>query len=242
MRILVLGFGNWLNNTDFMKPYEKLCSFLVCQTGSNSATMSSWCNLHNIDFCSLSDFIYKSQSGDLEFHDWFKINFGFELALIFGHREAVITNSAMGLLERNGIKSKVIDKERYKKKIQTKYNVISRTHCSKCGSNDFELGKKITQAGQLVYAFFCSKCHEQNGHHIGHKRLTEKEKREAPLLKHAVFKDESCGRCGKNHSLQRHHWAPYHLFEDADEWPVSYLCVDCHYLWHRKVTPEMAKK
>jgi len=243
MRILVLGYGNWLNNAEFMEPYEKSCNFLVCQTKANSAAMGSWCNLHNIDFCSLSGFIYKDKSGNLQFEEWFKNSFGFDLSLVFYSKDNENTHKVISLLEKSLIKTEVIDKKRFKnKKIQTRYNVVSRTHCSKCGSNDFDIGKKITEAGQLAYAFFCSFCAEQNGNHIGHRKLTEKEKQEAPLLKHTVFKNESCGRCGKNHSLQRHHWAPYHLFDDADEWPVSYLCIDCHALWHRKVTPEMAKK
>lgn len=50
---------------------------------------------------------------------------------------------------------------------------------------------------------------------------------------------ESCGRCGSYVSVELHHWAPSYLFDDSDEWPVSFLCRACHMRWHRTVTPRM---
>lgn len=53
-------------------------------------------------------------------------------------------------------------------------------------------------------------------------------------------KSTECARCGAEGKLQAHHWAPRHLFpEDADEWPISYLCRPCHLTWHKVVTPGM---
>lgn len=43
-----------------------------------------------------------------------------------------------------------------------------------------------------------------------------------------------CSRCGRRDvPLQVHHWAPRARFEDADDWPTSALCHDCHIAWHR---------
>jgi hypothetical protein len=42
----------------------------------------------------------------------------------------------------------------------------------------------------------------------------------------------SCARCGRTDAIELHHWAPWHLFRDADDWPTSLLCPDCHRLWH----------
>ena len=36
---------------------------------------------------------------------------------------------------------------------------------------------------------------------------------------------------------QYHHFAPRHLFDDADSWPGAYLCAYHHTLWHEIVTP-----
>lgn len=42
----------------------------------------------------------------------------------------------------------------------------------------------------------------------------------------------ACARCGRADGAERHHWAPVHLFNDADDWPTSLLCPGCHRLWH----------
>lgn len=46
--------------------------------------------------------------------------------------------------------------------------------------------------------------------------------------------ERACAHCGAL-GTEQHHWAPWHLFEDADSWPTSYLCVPCHRLWHRTI-------
>lgn len=51
-----------------------------------------------------------------------------------------------------------------------------------------------------------------------------------------------CRRCGSCESVERHHWAPWHLFEDAHEWPQDWLCRRCHNRWHKTVTPNMGKR
>lgn len=51
-----------------------------------------------------------------------------------------------------------------------------------------------------------------------------------------------CERCGGTAGTELHHWAPRHLFEDADDWPMSYLCPPCHREWHKIVTPNMHRK
>lgn len=55
---------------------------------------------------------------------------------------------------------------------------------------------------------------------------------------------ESCGRrpcerCGSYEFVEWHHWAPQHLFDDANAWPTAYLCRECHRRWHSIVTPNM---
>lgn len=44
-----------------------------------------------------------------------------------------------------------------------------------------------------------------------------------------------CERCGTTEGTQLHHWAPRAIFggREADRWPTSWLCPDCHALWHR---------
>jgi hypothetical protein len=56
-----------------------------------------------------------------------------------------------------------------------------------------------------------------------------------------VEEHNACEKCGSPERVEYHHWAPYHLFPDANDWPGSLLCWKCHRLWHSIVTPNMAK-
>lgn len=51
-----------------------------------------------------------------------------------------------------------------------------------------------------------------------------------------------CEHCGNSVADgERHHWAPWALFDDAEQWPTAHLCKPCHRLWHKVVTPGMRK-
>ncbi|MFN8147951.1 MAG: hypothetical protein U0R76_10845 [Candidatus Nanopelagicales bacterium] len=52
-------------------------------------------------------------------------------------------------------------------------------------------------------------------------------------LRDLVHRAEPCARCGTTTGTELHHWAPRNTFPDADDWPTSYLCRDCHRTWHR---------
>lgn len=47
------------------------------------------------------------------------------------------------------------------------------------------------------------------------------------------YPPEPCERCGATTGTQLHHWAPVAIFEDAWDWPMSWLCPKCHQLWHK---------
>lgn len=59
----------------------------------------------------------------------------------------------------------------------------------------------------------------------------------------AIYTSEEavCARCGAP-ATQLHHWAPAELFEDADLWPTSQLCGDCHRLWHVTINAERRRR
>lgn len=48
----------------------------------------------------------------------------------------------------------------------------------------------------------------------------------------AMFTSEPCSRCRSTTGTQLHHWAPRAIFDDAELWPMSYLCPPCHRTWH----------
>ena len=63
-----------------------------------------------------------------------------------------------------------------------------------------------------------------------------------PILRNFAEGAPDCDRCGSSDGTELHHWAPSHLFEDSWQWPTSYLCRQCHTLWHQIVTPKMNKR
>ena len=38
----------------------------------------------------------------------------------------------------------------------------------------------------------------------------------------------------QNKGTEYHHYAPRHLFEDAELWVTGFLCKEHHMLWHKK--------
>jgi hypothetical protein len=51
-----------------------------------------------------------------------------------------------------------------------------------------------------------------------------------------------CAVCGAP-GTEYHHWAPRHLFPDADSWPGDHLCHYHHIdVWHAIMTPNMSKR
>lgn len=53
-------------------------------------------------------------------------------------------------------------------------------------------------------------------------------------IKENVGFAEPCERCGSREGSEYHHYAPRHLFPDADSWATGYLCRPCHIEWHRR--------
>jgi hypothetical protein len=89
--------------------------------------------------------------------------------------------------------------------------------------------------------------HDNNGNlYYVHKegpialtRLTKDEIANARILKINAPKYSICERCDGETFCEEHHWAPQRLFEDANFWPTSTLCKECHRLWHRTVNRRM---
>jgi hypothetical protein len=90
--------------------------------------------------------------------------------------------------------------------------------------------------GVLQYKMYCWECGSK-GPNIRHSLLSGIDENSIPLFEsYNIF---PCERCGDLFGSEEHHWAPRHLFEDADLWPTSWLCRECHALWHSIVTPNM---
>lgn len=110
-----------------------------------------------------------------------------------------------------------------------------RYRCSKT-SEVAALGKIVCSNGAIQYKAYCLECGGK-GAPFTYGEVDGLDPDRIPILRsHDVV---PCERCGSEEGSEVHHWAPIHLFEDAEDWPMSHLCRKCHMEWHRVVTPLM---
>lgn len=102
-------------------------------------------------------------------------------------------------------------------------------------------GRLIQRDGGIQIKDYCPDCNQVLS---GAKKATKLLRLTLPIFRdNRVDPDTPCDRCGVIEFLQCHHWAPRALFgEDAETWPTSDLCQDCHCLWHRTVTPNINRR
>lgn len=123
---------------------------------------------------------------------------------------------------------------------------VEKVHfCEKCNSDQpVRLVRIISQSGVSMVYWNCIK-----GNHainkpvkyIPHVQIkSAKIDLETLPVASNYSGHEVCAVCGSPYA-ERHHWAPRHLFQDADSWPQDYLCDKHHKMWHDIVTPNMSK-
>ena len=123
--------------------------------------------------------------------------------------------------------------------------------CKICRSDQLKIGITNIASGATVYPIYCESCGEVFAKYA--KRLiAQKYAKENGLLKYVKTKtakyidkkqiEIKCEVCNADEG-ELHHWAPQYLFGDeADRWPVAYLCRAFHRKWHDLVTPKMMVK
>lgn len=104
-------------------------------------------------------------------------------------------------------------------------------------NNVVALGRVLCRNGTEQFKAVCLECGGKGGS-LPFADVANIEADVVPLIAEHVA--NPCERCGSESGSELHHWAPRHLFDDADEWPQSYLCRDCHAEWHSTVTPKMS--
>jgi hypothetical protein len=134
-----------------------------------------------------------------------------------------------------------------------------RVSASKCHHVAVELGALITSNGVRQVCPFCLDCGKKLDGPIAYKTLYHElgiEPESVPIHRDQEAEPEPCDVCERETHLHMHHWAPRHLFRDkvpipgylnlmiteADMWPTSRLCPECHTRWHRIVTPNMNQR
>lgn len=112
--------------------------------------------------------------------------------------------------------------------------------CIVCGSNNIERVRNIASNGASQVFELCLVC----GKNARGKAIYLKREETGKPEQYRVINDyrenaPACERCGSKIGSEYHHWAPQHIFADANNWPGSYLCVPCHMLWHKTMIMHM---
>ena len=120
--------------------------------------------------------------------------------------------------------------------------------CSYCGNENakkIQLRNNPTTNGYLQIGWRCLSCgrlckkeHKWESHEDVREFLSRFGKNLEDI---PPFSDEDkrqeCVHCHKIAFGENHHFAPKKFFgeEDAETWPIAFLCNECHHEWHRKV-------
>lgn len=104
--------------------------------------------------------------------------------------------------------------------------------CTWCGSTDVERVRNIISNGTSQVYELCLKCNRNargKAIYLAHADLGD-------ITQYRVINDycktaPACDHCGSTEGTEFHHWAPQHIFQDANYWPGAYLCRTCHRLW-----------
>ena len=108
-------------------------------------------------------------------------------------------------------------------------------HKASCTEPVILIGAVECSSGTTQHKAYCVNCRRRGGA-IAHDTLTGFDLSCVEVI--TSHNQATCERCGSV-GAETHHWAPYHLFDDAHQWPTSNLCRRCHMLWHETVTPSM---
>lgn len=98
----------------------------------------------------------------------------------------------------------------------------------------------VNAGGTVTAVLVCGRC----GHgrtSIPLRRLRENDIELADVPRLADLRRDYCERCGAL-GAELHHMAPQALFQDADDWPLSYLCQRCHVEWHQTINASRPAK
>lgn len=107
--------------------------------------------------------------------------------------------------------------------------------CPRCRDVECKIYKQYNRSGAAVVVERCPSC--RTAPNIKQAFLSKKDYNvdELPLFEDYMVDAHGCEVLGcTNRGSEYHHFAPRHLFEDADLWPTAWLCLEHHREWHRR--------
>jgi len=114
--------------------------------------------------------------------------------------------------------------------------------CQYCGQGPkWKIVKIIDSNERSRFPYACSFCGKRTTFFVKKKNVPEEILNSEPGK---IYQPNLgiCQRCNKHTHVEEHHWAPHKFFKDADEWPKSLLCRECHEEWHSLMTGDLIRK
>jgi len=122
----------------------------------------------------------------------------------------------------------------------TKARKTLECQCPRCFAEwPWKIRRFANRAGHLTFPYVCNECGYKSSvlerkatvmQWIQYYGLTVED---VPILP-SSSDVPVCEVCGKE-GAELHHYAPQHLFDNADDWPTGYLCLEHHREWHQKI-------
>lgn len=118
-----------------------------------------------------------------------------------------------------------------------------------CDHGDAVLSRVVLADGSFRITLWCRDCKTHVAKEKGYPGIwishADPSLPAVPLdqlpIAYADFEFRKCQRCGTLTRCELHHWAPrahgYFGPDEADAWPMGWLCRPCHERWHTIVTP-----
>lgn len=101
-----------------------------------------------------------------------------------------------------------------------------------------QLGLIEYRNGRLAIHGFCTECTDSLGYVKTTQELPRKQHpdwQSYPVLRSNKSGDVCVVAGCDSTDVELHHFAPRHLFADADRWPTEYICVEHHQEWHSRI-------
>jgi len=116
-----------------------------------------------------------------------------------------------------------------------------------------KVGVVLDVAGRRIVVIDCSACKSQRRPSHAAAKAAGLDVPNLPVIRTnqcQLCSGAGCWRCTRQcercknltTDIHAHHLAPWHLFGDANCWPMINLCVPCHRSWHAWDTPRASHK
>jgi len=106
--------------------------------------------------------------------------------------------------------------------------------CKNCKDVECKIYKQYNRSGSVVVVERCPSCRRNPNPQRAFLPKKEYNLDDLPLFEDYTEDAHGCEVNGcTNRGSEYHHFAPEHLFEDFNDWPTGWLCMEHHDLWHK---------